>query len=188
MTNHFLKGNQLSLPKAVRVGLPSTVHVAQKMQVSLCSSDFNSVKVSQEIHAYIIRYFSYSLGGNVANSRNIQIERNGNHLGYCLIPQSFSQNDKDHFKDSSCLMGRKQLTHRGLKETPQVVKKQSQGQAAPMSTSFVVETFTVKKALRMGCLGQREKVFHYKTCGSNIMHTRYSEKIPSTNVYKCQIK
>lgn len=187
MTNHFLKGNQLSLPKAVRMGLPSTVHVAQKMQVSLCSSDFNTVKVSQEIHAYTIRYFLLSWG-NVAKSRNIQIERNRNHLGYCFIPYSFSQNDKDHFKDYSCLMGRKQLTHRGLKETPQVVKKQSQGQAASMSTSFVVETFTVKKALRMGCLKQWEKFFHYETCGSNIMHTRYSEKIPSTNVYKCQIK
>ena len=38
-------------------------------------------------------------------------------------------------------MGRKQLIHKGLKETPQVVKKkkkkkQSQGQAAPMSNSL----------------------------------------------------
>ena len=36
-------------------------------------------------------------------------------------------------------MGRKQLIHKGLKETPQVVKKKknkSQGQAAPMSNSL----------------------------------------------------
>ena len=114
------------------------VHGAQEMHISLCSSDFNTVKVSEEIHAYIIRYFSYFLGETAARSRNIQIERNGNHLGYCLILYSFSRNDKDHFKDYLCLMGRKQLIHKGLKETPQVVlkKKKSQGQAAPMSKSL----------------------------------------------------
>lgn len=57
-------------------------------------------------------------------------------------------------------MGRKQLIHKGLKETPQVVKKQktkNNPRARQLPGATALKTFMVKKALRMGCLEQWEK-------------------------------
>lgn len=70
-------------------------------------------------------------------------------------------------------------------KSQRVVREQSQGQSAPMSTILAVETITAKETLRMGHLEQWIRVFGCKTCSSNVMHSRYSEKDSSTKVYKC---